>query len=173
MNTARWLRIGCLQILLLGGLVFPGDVLAGVQAVSRAGRPTTDYKTVLVGLNQTTFAVITYYDGSKAIVADSQWLERLKQLLAATDGEPASYCFCINYPQIELLNQAGRIASMEVPHGNKLRFFGKEFSGDFEVDPKIAKAIVVLAMDQRANAEPLVRKAPSKPEPPPRIEIKK
>lgn len=162
MNTARIYRFVVARICLLVVLFLPAGLRAGVQAIPRPGWPTADYKTVLASLNQTTFAVIYYYDGSKVIVADSQWLERLKQLLAAADGKPASYCFCINYPQIELLTKAGPFATMEVPHGNKLRFFGREFSGDFGVDPKIAKAILDLAMEQRTNAVPGVGKAKPK-----------
>ena len=160
MNTARVFRFAAIRICLVAVLLLPAVLRAGVQAAPRPGWPTTDYKTVLARLNQTTFVVITYFDRSKAIVADSQWLERLKQLLAAADGKPASYCFCINYPQIELLNQAGPIASMEVPHGNKLRFSGETFSGDFDVDPKIAKAIGALAMEQRTNATEVSKAKP-------------
>lgn len=116
------------------------------------GRPTADYATILTRLNQTEFVVITYSEDSKAIVADHEWLARLKQLFTAADGKPSSYCFCINYPQIELLTKDGPFATLEVPHGQKLRFFGKEFSGDFVVNPKIAKAIDDLAMEQRVNA---------------------
>jgi hypothetical protein len=152
MNLTRLSRIGALKTILLGILIFPAVLGAGVQSVPPPGRPTADYATILTRLNETEFVVITYSEDSKAIVADRQWLERLKQLFTAADGKPSSYCFCINYPQIELLTKAGPIATLEVPHGTKLRFFGEEFSGDFMVSPKIAKAIDALAMEQLVNA---------------------
>lgn len=158
---------------LLGSVLFPTALLAGMQSTpALPGRPTKDYKTIVNDLNQVTFVVITYYDGSAAIVADDQWLEPFKRLLATAEGKPANYCFCINYPQITLLTRDQKLATLETAHGSKLRFSGPLFSGDFQVDEKTVKAIDTLAMSQRANAKPPSRKATAKPEPPQRIEIK-
>jgi hypothetical protein len=154
----------------MGGVAFLNTLCGEVTSRPRPGWPTTDYKTVDRKLEEATLVVITYFDGSKVIVGDGKWIEELKHLLAEAGGKPTSYCFCISYPTVTFLTKDGPIATMELPHGNKLRFHGDFFSGDFEIDPKIAMAIAALAVGQRANAMPLTKKAPVKLDPP-RIEI--
>ena len=143
-----------------------------VVAPKPPGWPTTDYQTIAADLSQVTFVAIDYGNGTTAIVADPVWLEKFKPLLANANGKPANRCFCINHPQITLLTKDRKLATLEVPHGEKLRFRSESYSGDFQVDPKTAKAIVVLAMSQRANAFTKKSKIPAKPEPPRKIEFK-
>ena len=55
-------------------------------------------------LDDLTLAVVKYYDGTKALVADKEWIKQLKQLLlSAKQPKQFPLCLCINYPQIELI----------------------------------------------------------------------
>lgn len=153
--------------------VGPLTALADVPAPPRPpGWPTTDYKTIVADLDQTTFVVVDYGNGTKAIVSDQVWLAEFKRLLAGATGKPANLCFCVNHPQIAFLTKGRQLATLELPHGEKLRFAGPSYSGDFEVDKKVVRAIAELAMSQHANALPKNPSVPTKPELPKKIELK-
>ena len=134
---------------------------AAVAGTTRAGSPvapppsldmpTKDYAAIVQDLSAAQFVVITYYDGTKSMVSKPEWLEPLKKLLAAADGQPDSYCFCRNYPTVTFVGKDRPLATMEVPHGEKLRVSGDRYSGDFTVDPKIARLVndwLMLPHDQ-------------------------
>jgi hypothetical protein len=137
---------------LLSLLLFPGALFAGVEAVPKPARGQTDYKTTAAVVEPATFVAITYYGGAIAIVADEKVVAEFKRLIATAGGRPASYCFCINYPQVTFLTKEGPLFTVEAPHGKKLRFYGKGYFGDFEVDPSLAQAFDKLAMAQQADA---------------------
>lgn len=146
---------------------------ANVTVAPKApGSATTDFKTIVRSLDQVTLAVVTFADGSAAVVADEKWLGELKRLIASADGHAASYCFCLNYPAVALLNKDREIATLEVAHSQKLRFGGQLFSGDFQVEEKTARAIVILTMAQRSNAVPSRANLARELRPPVAVEIK-
>ncbi len=98
---------------------------AAVASTTRAGSPvapppsldgpTKDYAAIVQDLSAAQFVVITYYDGTKSMVSNPEWLEPLKKLLAAADGQPDSYCFCRNYPTVTFVGKDRPLATMEVP----------------------------------------------------------
>ncbi|AOS46081.1 hypothetical protein Verru16b_03176 [Lacunisphaera limnophila] len=158
-------------LLLIFGFVLSARLFAGLTAdPAGPGWPTTDFKAVLKEIDDAGLVVITYHDGSEAFVTDSEWIVRLKQLLNSAGGKPAKYCFCINYPQVALVNKDRVLAKMEVPHGNRLRFYSSQSSGDFTVDEKIAKQVGELLLSQRQRAVSPRKASPLKP-PPAKIEI--
>ncbi|HVZ66609.1 MAG TPA: hypothetical protein VG936_18740 [Lacunisphaera sp.] len=157
--------------LLAATLVLPAVLSARVEAKPKAPAPTTDYRMIVAAAEPVTFVVITYFNGAKAITADEKVIAEFKRLIATADGRPASYCFCLNYPEVTFLTKDGPLFTVEVPHGKKLRFYGSGISGDFEVDPNLARAFVKLAMTQQADAIKGRKELPALdlPKPPPPV----
>ncbi|HVT74193.1 MAG TPA: hypothetical protein VHD61_13740 [Lacunisphaera sp.] len=150
-SAFRFIRRG----LLAATLVLPPMLFAVVEVAPKPGAAPTDYRKVAAMVEPATFVVITYWEGKKepkAIVADEKVVAGFKRLIATADGRPASYCFCINYPQVTFLTKDGPLVTVEAAHGKKLRFVGGGHVFDFEVDPELARAFDKLAMAQRAGA---------------------
>lgn len=160
-----WLILFVLNCTLTDAL-FSG-VAAGSTAV---GWPTIEFKAVLKEIDEASFVAITYYDGSKVFVTDKEWIGRLKELLGKAAGMPAQYCFCINYPQVAFANNDRIITSMEVPHGQRLRFSSAQYTGDFTTDGKIAKQVSEMLTAQRKAAISHRKPLPG-PLPPAKIQI--
>ena len=116
-----------------------------------AGWPTTDYRSIVRDLDRATGVAVKYLDGSTTLVTDPEWISLLKGMMASVDGVPDKVCLCENYPQVTFLNKDGPLATMEVTHGTKLRFSGAHYSGDYVIDPKIAKLIIELLMTPQAQ----------------------
>lgn len=150
-------------------MTLTGRVLAGTSAAQPApGWPTTNLKTILRDVDAATFAVIRYLDKTEAIVADAVWLNQLKRTLNAADSQPDKLCFCVNYPNITFANKDGVIASLEVPHDNKLRFGSDRYSGDFLVGEKIGRQVIKMLESQHEHA---VSRSKPKVTAPPKIDI--
>lgn len=133
------------------GLTLAPVVRASVPAVRAtitAPGPNLDYAMLVKDIDQATFAVIYYYDGTKTVVSDPEWMGMVKRLIDGADGKPDSTCFCINFPQVVFANKEGKIASLEVPHGNKLRFGGNLYAGDYYVGEKIGALMTELLLSQ-------------------------
>jgi len=80
---------------------------------------------------------------------DIFWIERLAAALAFGSYKPQSHCFCVSYPTIRLLRKKEVIGTLSVHHGEKLRAYAGQVSGDFLVGAKTGKAIVDLANEKR------------------------
>lgn len=148
------------------GLALAALAQASVTAPEKPlalGSPTVDYATVVKELNEATFVVIYYLDGTKAVVSDPEWMNLLKSLLTAAEGKPDDLCFCSNYPKVVFVNHTGNIARMEVAHGIKLRISRRHDAGDFIVGKKIGTLVSELLMVpyDRGFKSP---KAPSAPQ---------
>lgn len=138
---------------LLAALLFSSSaLLAGIQVASPPDRPKADYRTTANTTEPATLLVITYFGGAKAFVADEKVVAEFKRLIASADGHRASYCFCVNYPQVAFLTKDGPLVTVQVAHGRKFRFSGTGCSGDFEVEPQLAGKFVKLAMAQQPDA---------------------
>lgn len=150
-----WLTVAC-----LGGVKAP------------AGRPTASAADIVKSLQPATLAVVTFHDDTEVVITDKAWLDQLKRTLADASYQPDAYCFCVNYPQITLMAGDQLLTTLQVPHGEKFRFSGKQFSGDFRVGSTAAKAVIDLAMSQRAKAGPASHAVPKKQPPPTKVELK-
>lgn len=144
--------------------------LGGVNAPS--GHPTANAADIVKSLQQATLAIVTFHDDTEVIITDKAWLDQLKHTLADASYQSDAYCFCVNYPQITLMAGDELLTTLQVPHGEKFRFSGKPFSGDFRVGSTAAKAVIDLAMSQRAKAGPATHAVPKKPAPPTKVELK-
>jgi hypothetical protein len=124
------------------------------------GWPNAAYADIVRKLEAATFVVIDFGDGTKTMVADADWLRRLRALLAAAPAKPDNYCFCINYPQVTFADKSGPLARMEVPHGNKVRLFVGDLNGDFVVGDKLGRELIDLFRARRADAIPYGKRRP-------------
>ena len=157
--------------MVLAGML-AGRLLAGTGAPPKVpGRPTAEFRAIVKELDGASFVVINYLDGTKAFVADPEWLARLKSLLASAESKPDQLCFCINYPKVTFADKDREILRMEVAHGKKLRFFGGGYLGDFVVDEKIAQQVSEMLMGQVDNAV-APSKRPAQNPTPRKVEIK-
>lgn len=100
---------------------------------------------------------IEFYSASgkeEVTFTDIVWIERLASALAFTSYKPQDHCLCISYPTIRLIRKHEVIGTLSVHHGEKLRAYAGDVSGDFLVGARTGKAVVDLANEKRrANSE--------------------
>lgn len=133
------------------------------KAPPLAGAPSTDYATIVQELAATKFAIIDYGRGDRVLMSDPEWLGPLMKLIAGADGQADTYCFCSNWPRITFVGKDGSIAVMEIPHGEKFRFGGNRFQGDFLVGKTIGKLARDLLMLPHDRASLPTKANPSLP----------
>lgn len=131
----------------------------------RPGWPDADYPAFVASLEKATLVVFDYGDGRKAFVTESKWIEAFRSVLASSPGKADAYCFCISYPLMEFIAEGKTVIStIELTHGNKVRFAANSQSGDFILPAQDYQALVKLmrAVQPEAVGKP-AKPAPEKP----------
>lgn len=124
-----------------------------------ASTPATDPAEHLIAVaRQADSVTIEFYSPSgkeEVTFTDIFWIERLAGALGFSTYKPQSHCLCVSYPTIRFVREKEVIGTLSVHHGEKLRAYAGEVSGDFLVGTKTGKAIVDLANEKRrANQSP-------------------
>lgn len=132
---------------------FAAFIAIVASATLAASTTASDPAEHLVAIAQQADAVtIEFYSPSgkeEVAFTDIFWVERLATVLAFSSYKPQDHCLCVSYPTIRLIRKQEIIGTLSVHHGEKLRAYAGEVSGDFIVGARTGKAIVDLANEKR------------------------
>ena len=130
-----------------------GLILVVICLAVRAATPASGPAEHLMAIARQADAVtIEFYSQSgkeEVTFTDVFWIERLAAALAFGSYQPEGHCLCVSYPMIRLLRKKEVIGTLSVHHGEKLRAYAGQVSGDFRVGAVTGKAIVDLANEKR------------------------
>ena len=127
-------------------------VIATSLAIAASTPASEPAERLMATAREADSVTIEFYSQSgkeEVTFTDIFWIERLAAALAFGSYKPQSHCLCVSYPTIRLLRKKEVIGTLSVHHGEKLRAYAGEVSGDFLVGAKTGKAIVDLANEKR------------------------
>ena len=89
------------------------------------------------------------------VVRDSKWIRDVSEVIAKSGISESVVCFCAGWRTITFYKNGEFVVSIAAIHGNQLRIYSKEDSGDFPIDEARWKAVkAVLDMHKEANQAP-------------------
>jgi hypothetical protein len=92
---------------------------------------------------------IEYHTGKEKLETtfiDQEWNQKLSAILRGAIYQPQSLCFCYSTPIIRIKKNGAQVLQLSVHHGEKLRVFSTEISGDFLIGTEACSKISAMAI---------------------------
>jgi hypothetical protein len=75
------------------------------------------------------------------VVRDSKWIRDVSEVIAKSGISESVTCFCFGWRTITFYKNGEFVVSVAAIHGNQLRIYSNEGSGDFPIDEARWKAV--------------------------------